>query len=262
MTGWDVSPLLLGAALLALLQFGRAFVRLRRRGRRDHAGWDRAALFAAGLAVSVLPLVSPLAGSSLSGHMLEHVLVADVGPALLLLAIRGPLLFFLLPPLAARSVARRGSLRRAVALLARPWVAVALWAIAYAGWHVPAAYDYALAHEPVHGLQHLSFLVAGALVWTQLVDPAGRRALSVGARLALAGTIFAFGQMLSEVLLLASQPLYPAYAGGADALRDQQLAGLVMMVEQLVALGTCAVLLVRSCLRLPVRPAAAAARVA
>jgi cytochrome c oxidase assembly factor CtaG len=259
--GWDVSPLVLGAALLALLQFGRAFARLRRRGRSDHAGWDRAALFAAGIAVSVLPLVSPLAGSSLSGHMLEHVLVGDLGPALLLLAVRGPLLFFMLPPLATRSVARRAPLRRAAALLVRPWVALTAWAAAYAGWHLPAAYHYALAHETAHGLQHLSFLVVGTLVWVQLVGPAGRNGLSVGARLAFAGAIFAFGQILSDLLLLAGRPLFPPYADEAGALRDQQIAGLVMMVEQLLTLGTCAALLVRSCLRRGrVRPTAAAAR--
>ena len=86
---------------------------------------------------------SPLAGESLAGHMLEHVLIGDAAVALLVLAVRGPLLFFLLPPLAARSVARRAPLRAAAAALARPWVALAAWALVYAAWHVPAAYDYA-----------------------------------------------------------------------------------------------------------------------
>jgi cytochrome c oxidase assembly factor CtaG len=258
--GRGVSPLVVGAALLSLLLFARALVRLRRRGRSDLAGWDRAALFAAGIVVLLLPLGTPLAGSSLSGHMLEHVLVGDLGPALVLLAVRGPLLFFLLPPVVTRTVARRAPLRRVAVLLLRPWVALAVWAAAYAGWHVPAAYDYAVAHEPAHGLQHLSFLVAGLLVWAQLVDPAGRRLLSVGERLAFAGLVFAFGQILGDVLLLAGQPLYESYVGDADALEDQQLAGVVMMVEQLLTLGTCAVLLVRSCLRVPGRVPARAAR--
>ena len=241
--------LVLAVAAVAALRFGHAFARLRRRGRTDHAGWDRAALFAAGLALAVAPLLSPLAGESLAGHMLEHVLIGDAAVALLVLAVRGPLLFFLLPPLAARSVARRAPLRRAAGLLARPWVALAAWACAYAAWHIPAAYDYAAAHEPVHAVEHLSFVAAGVLVWTQLVDPAGRRALSMTGTLAFAGALFAFGQVLSDLLLLAPQPLYPAYGDGAEALKDQQLAGLVMMAEQLLTLGTCAALLVRSTLR-------------
>ena len=108
------STLVLAVAAVAALRFGHAFARLRRRGRTDHAGWDRAALFAAGLALAVLPLVSPLAGESLAGHMLEHVLIGDAAVALLLLAVRGPLLFFLLPPL----VAALGRAARAAA--ARP----------------------------------------------------------------------------------------------------------------------------------------------
>jgi cytochrome c oxidase assembly factor CtaG len=256
--GWDVSPLVTCAALLAMLQFGRAFVRLRRRGRTDHAAWDRAALFAAGIAVSVLPLASPLAGSSLSGHMLEHVLVADVGPALLVLAVRGPLLFFLLPASVVRVVHRRAGWRRACSLLLQPWLAVAVWAGAYAAWHVPGAYDLALRSEWAHTLQHLSFVLAGVLVWTQLVDPAGRRRVSAGARLGLAGAIFAFGQILCLVLLVAERPLYEAYAAQDGALRDQQLAGIVMMLEQFLVLGAFAFLLVRSCLRRPPLRTAAA----
>jgi putative membrane protein len=253
MDGWDASPLVLGAALLALVQFGRAFVRLRRRGRTDHAGWDRAALFAAGVAVSVIPLVSPLAGESLSDHMLEHVLVGDLGPALVLLAVRGPLLFFLVPAVATRLVVRRPALRAGFSVLARAWVAVAFWGAAYAAWHVPATYDLAAGNEAIHTAQHLSFVLAGMLLWAQLVDPAGRR-ISVGSRLAVAGAIFVLGQVLGDVFLLAGQPLYETYSSRDGALEDQQLAGLLMMVEQLVVLGAFAFLAVRSyVVRSPVR---------
>jgi cytochrome c oxidase assembly factor CtaG len=259
--GSGVAPLALGAALVAVGQFGRAFVNLRRRGRRDHAGWDRPVLFVAGIGISILPLVSPLTGPTLSGHMLEHLLVGDVGPALVLVALRGPLLFFLLPAAAVRAVTRRPPLRRAASFLGRPWIAVGAWAVAYAGWHVPAAYDYALAHEAVHLLEHVSFVVAGALVWTQLVDPARRRRLPVGHRLALAGAVFACGQVLSDVLVLAGRPLYATYAAAPGALGDQQLAGIVMMGEQALTHGVFAALLVRSCLgRAPVRATPAAAR--
>jgi cytochrome c oxidase assembly factor CtaG len=244
-SGWNVSPLVLVAAAVVSLRFARAFVRLRRRGRSDHAGWDRAVLFAAGLALAVVPLLSPLGDSSLAGHMLEHVLVGDAAIALLVVSVRGPLLFFMVPPTAARSVARRAPLRAAAGLFAQPWLALAAWALAYAAWHVPAAYDYALAHEQAHVVEHVSFIVAGALVWTQLVDPAGRHALSAAQRLAFAGAVFAAGQILTDVLFLAPGPLFPAY----PKLGDQQLAALVMMLEQVLSLGLCAALLLRSVLR-------------
>jgi putative membrane protein len=227
--------LLLGAAAAALLRFSQAWLRLRRRGRSDHAGWDRLVLFAAGLALTTAPLVAldEAADRRFSAHMLQHVLVGDAGPALMLLALRGPLLAFALPVPLGRLLAR---IERLPA-----WSTIAVWAGAIAAWHVPAAYDFALAHERVHQVEHASFIGAGLLVWTQLVDPARRRRLSVGARLAYAGCLFALGQLLADVLFLAG-PLYPAYAESSD----QQLAGLVMMVEQTLSLGVFAALLLRS----------------
>jgi len=233
---WDPAPLVLGAAALALWRFAHGFLRLRRRGRSDHAGWDRAACFALGLALATLPLVSPLdavADRRLSAHMLQHVLVSDAAPALLLVALRGPLLAFVLP-------VALGRLFAAVERLPA-WSCLALWAVAIGAWHVPAAYDAALAHGTLHDLEHASFILVGLLVWTQLVDPACRRRLSTAQRLALAAGLFALGQLLSDVLFL-SGPLYPAYGAAAD----QQLAGLVMMVEQTVALGLFAALVLRA----------------
>jgi putative membrane protein len=264
-SAWDPAPLVLGAAFVALLRFAQAFVRLRRRGRHDHAGWDRAALFAGGLALVTLPLVSPLdaAGDDylLSGHMLQHVLIGDAGPALLLVAARGPLLSFMLPVFIVRWV-RLGPLHRLLGALTRPWVSLTAWAAAIAAWHIPAVYDYALGHQAVHDLEHLSFVTVGVLVWTVLVDPQRRRRLSIAQRLAFAGALFLFGQLLADVLFFASGPLYPAYAAqparlfGISALDDQQFASLMMMGEQLVTLGAFAVVLLASSVRRLERPSA------
>ena len=248
----SLSALALAAAGVAALRFGHAFARLRRRGRADHAGWDRAALFAAGLALSVIPVLAAPDGSS-TGHMLEHVLIADAAPALLLLALRGPLLAFFVPAAAARA----RPLRRAAAGLAPPPLALAAWACAYAAWHLPVLYDAAVAHESLHALEHASLVAAGFLVWAQLVDPAGRRALSLAGKLAFAGALLALGQVLSDVLLLAPRPLYTVHGDETAALHDQQLAGLVMMAEQILALGTCAVLLLRPSVRRAAIPARA-----
>jgi putative membrane protein len=238
-TGWDPAPLVLGAAAAVGWRFAYGFVRLRRRGRADHAGWSRGALFAGGLALAVLPLVSPLDGVAdrrLSAHMLQHVLVGDASPALLVLALRGPLLAFVLPAPLGRLL---GQLERLPS-----WAALALWGAAIGGWHVPAAYDAALTHPLLHDLEHATFAAAGLLVWARLVDPARRRRLSTGARLAFAACLFACGQVLADVLFLAG-PLYPAYGSAAD----QQLAGLVMMAEQTTALGLFAGFVLRESLR-------------
>ncbi len=249
-SSWETPPaVLIGAALGALL-FAQAFVRLRRR-RPDHAPWSRALLFGAGLALLVLPLVSPLDHigdeERLSAHMLQHVLIGDAAPALLVVAVRGPLLFFLLPPPVLRPLAASRPLRAFLSLLMRPLVSLGLWTVAIVGWHVPAAYDYAAAHPLVHDLEHVSFVLAGTLAWTQLVDPARHGWLRRPQRVFFALGMLALSQPLVDVLLFSTGPAYPRYAGshGISALTDQRLAGVVMMTEQLLTLGICVALVLR-----------------
>src|SRR5262245_44744490 len=242
-------PAVLIGTVLAAVLFAQAFVRLRRR-RPDHAPWNRAVLFAAGLALLLLPLVSPLdhVGDEelLSAHMLQHVLIGDAAPALMVVAVRGPLLFFLLPPLILRPLAGVRPLRAFLSFLLVPLVSLGIWAVAFLAWHVPVAYDYAAAHPLVHNLEHLTFIVAGFLAWTQLVDPARHGRLSRPQRVAFALAMLVIAQPLVDALLFTA-PAYDRYTGayGISARTDRQLAGAVMMVEQLLALGVCVALLLR-----------------
>jgi cytochrome c oxidase assembly factor CtaG len=181
--------------------------------------------------------------------MLQHVTIGDAAPAVALLALRGPLLFFLLPPFVLGPLARVRPLRLLLVQLVRPAVALAIWMVVIACWHVPVIYDYTLTHRTVHDLEHLCFVVAGVLVWTQIVDPARRRALTVPQRVAFVAALFTAGQALSYVLIFSFHSLYPAYAEQNDRLfgwspvLDQQFAGLVMMLEQMLTLGTASTLL-------------------
>jgi cytochrome c oxidase assembly factor CtaG len=237
--------LVLGAGL-----FAQAVIRLRRRGRADKAGWDRIALFALGLALVWVALLSPLDGVAehrlLAGHMGQHVLIGDLAPALVLLAVRGPLLVFLLPAAVLAPLAR-SRVRTWLSALLRPSVAYTLWAANLAVWHVPWLYDLALRHEGVHYAEHACWTFAGFLVWTLLLDDRRRS----GRRVALAAAMFASGQVLTDVLVFSFHPLYPAYTGayGISAVTDQQLAGVVMMAEQVLTLGTLAFVLLRPRLR-------------
>jgi putative membrane protein len=248
-SAWETPPAVLAGAALALGLFLQAWIRLRRRGRTDHAGYGRLALFAAAVALGTLALVSPLdpIGEEylLSAHMLEHVLIGDAAVAIAIVALRGPLIFFLLPPWILGPLARVGPVRRFLGFLLRPWVSFLVWAVVFAAWHYPSAYDYVLDHQAVHDLQHVTFVIAGVLVWTQLLDPARRGELRRSGRIALAVALFVSGQILADVLIFSFDPLYPAYAAqderllGLSPLADQQFAGVVMMVEQTITLGAC-----------------------
>lgn len=228
------------AAVVMLALPLRAVLSLRRRGRVDLAPWSRAALAAlgAGIWLGALTVLDEPADSWLSMHMLQHVLIGDVVPLLLVLAVRGPLVVRVLP---FRAV---GRLTR---LLVRPWVALAFWAAALGLWHVPALYDAALGNEWLHAFEHGTFFAAGLLVWSVLLDPAQRGLLPGWRRCGYALALLAASGALGNVLVLSYRPLYPAY----DNLRDQDIAALVMMVEQALTFGGVALLAARRELRRP-----------
>jgi putative membrane protein len=255
---WSPDPLVLVLATVATAFFVHGWRRLRRR-RVDLAPWSRVWLFVAGILLVLLGLVSPLDAIAeqylQSAHMLQHVLIADVGVALALLAVRGPLSMFFLPRDLLAPLARASFVRSALSFLLRPKVAVTLWLVVLVAWHVPVLYEAALRHPLLHRLEHLSFVIVGALVWTLLIDPAGHGRLSLNGRIGLAAVLFWVGQLLSYVFLFSFAPYYDIYAEqpdrllGLSPLADQRLAGAVMMIEQAATLGVALVLLVRAARR-------------
>ena len=253
-TTWQLDPGTFAVAGVAAALYVQAFVRLRRRAGAAHADAARAALFAAGLAVSVLALVSPVdtvgEDQLLSAHMLQHLMLGDLGPLLLVLGVRGPLGIFMLPARVLRVVAH-GPLRKLFSTLLRPRVSLGLWLAAIAGWHVPAAYDAAIAHPALHVTEHVCFALAGLLAWTEIVDPARSGRLTVGQRAMFAFTMLVASGILAEVFV-ALHPIYPYYVHvanrpfGWSAGEDQSRAGLLMMAEQIATLATAMTFLVRA----------------
>ena len=258
-SSWRTDAAVIVPAVVLAALFVQAFVRLRRRGRTDHAGFDRAILFGLALGIGTLALLSPLDATGerylLSAHMLQHVLIGDAAPALALVALRGPLLFFLIPAVVLGPLARLGPLRTTLGWLLRPAVSLVLWATVFAVWHVPAFYDATLRHDGLHDVEHALFVLAGLAIWTQIVDPARHGSTTIPQRIAIAVGVLAAGQVLSDVLIFSFQPLYPAYADqpqrlfGWSPLLDQQLAGVVMMVEQFLTFGTAIAILLRLSMR-------------
>jgi cytochrome c oxidase assembly factor CtaG len=226
---WSAEPAQLAPVLLAAVLYARRAETLRARGRPVPA-W-RLACFAAGLIVLVLAFVSPIDRLGEERlfwvHMLQHVLIGDVAPLLVVFGLTGPLLR---PLLAVHVVAR-------LRVLVHPLVALPLWAADLALWHLPKLYDAALAHPAVHALQHGLFFACGALVWSALLEPLpGPRAFGAGRKLVFLAGMWFYALALSQVFLWARHPFYPPYAHaprtwGMTALADQRLGGGVMLIE-------------------------------
>jgi putative membrane protein len=257
-TAWSFDPLVLAAAAVAVAFFLHGWRRLHRR-RPELAPWTRIPLFLTGVVIVVLGIVSPLDAIAeeylQSAHMLQHVLIADLGVVLALLAVRGPLSLFFLPSDLLAPLARSQRLRRGLSFLSSPRVAVPLWVGVLVAWHVPALYEAALQRPALHRVEHLSFVLVGALVWTLMIDPSAHRRLTLSGRIALVAGLFWMGQLLAYPFVFGFEPYYDVYAEqrerilGLSPLADQKLAGVVMMVEQALTLGVALVVLVRTARR-------------
>lgn len=220
-------PLLAGGSLYAIGLLRRAAHGL------TPADGSRASAFFAALLVLGVALVWPLdawAELSFAAHMGQHMLLVAIAPPLLLLGRPAALWLRALPHgLRAAGVSPRrwpgtAVVRRfcgSIAAMAALHGAL-LW-----GWHLPAAFDLALRHERVHWVEHVTLLASGVLFWRVLLRSRGANAgWAVAAMLV---TVVHTG-LLGALLSLSPRVLYGAYAGNADALGDQQLAGLIMWV--------------------------------
>jgi putative membrane protein len=198
------------------------------------AGPLQALAFGAGIAALVAALVTPLDGLGedylFSAHMLQHVLLGDVAPVLLLLGLSRVIL---------RPVTRRlTQLERGLGPFASPLTGLGLWLFLMYLWHVPALYDAALEHPGVHLLQHASFFVAGVAVWWPLVQPVPmRRPLRGLGMVAYIGAAKFGLAALGLYLTWSGTVLYDYYEHvpriwGLSAIDDQNAGGAIMMVEQ------------------------------
>src|SRR5262249_25253295 len=119
------------------------------------SGRARPFFFAAGVAVAYIALQSPIDEGGdeflFALHMLQHLLLMMVAPPLVLLGLAG-----------MRSLPRGRliALRRVWWAITRPWPAVVLFNAVMLVWHIPALYDTTLTTEPIHVLEHLSFIAA------------------------------------------------------------------------------------------------------
>jgi putative membrane protein len=237
---WTFSPPILIPIAAYCWFYLRRFREVRRTSGPRGAGARQLIAFIGSLVVILVALVSPLDGLGedylFSAHMVQHLLLGDIAPLLMLLALSRVIM---------RPLTRRlQSVERALGPLAHPASALVLWLALVYLWHVPALYDAALRHPTVHALQHVSFFTAGVLVWWPLIQP-------VPMRHRLSG-MWTFGYIGAAKLGLASLGLYLTWTStvaytyyehvpriwGLSAISDQNVGGAIMMIEQSVLLVT------------------------
>jgi putative membrane protein len=236
---WLSDPAVLAPlALLAGIYVWRFRTARREAGGRG-AGPVQALAFAGGMVALLAALVSPLDGLGedylFSAHMLQHVLLGDIAPLLVLLGLSRVIM---------RPATRRlMRFERALGSLANPATGLLLWLAVMYVWHIPALYDAAAQQAPIHLLEHVSFFAAGVALWWPLVQPVPMRRRLTGLQpLGYIGAAKAGLAALGIYLAWSSTALYPYYKQtpriwGLTPVEDQNVGGVIMMVEQSLTLA-------------------------
>jgi putative membrane protein len=243
-SSWSFEPLQLAPLVLGSLLYAKRARTLARRA--TPVEWWRPALFGLGVALVAISLVSPVAAigeeESFAFHMVQHLLLGDLGPLCIVAGLTGPLLR---PILSVRAI-------RALRFLAHPLVALPLWTVNLVLWHLPFFWEAALRHQAVHALEHVCFFTAGALMWAAVIEVLpGPEWFGTAAKMGYILAVRVVSTIVGNVLVWAGTPFYGLYEHadrpfGLSAQADQGLAGGIMMIEgSLVTIGALAWLFLR-----------------
>jgi putative membrane protein len=183
----------------------------------------RIGLFALGLILLVVAFSPPLESwtdDRFAAHMAQHLLLGDLAPLALLAGLNGPLLrpLLALPPI------------HALRALAHPFVALPLWAANLYLWHLPVAYEGAIANDAVHALEHAAFFTTGVLMWSPVLETLPAPAwFGTAAKLGYVVVVRIATTILGNVFLWTDGVIYAPYLGAGGS--DQALAGALMTIE-------------------------------
>lgn len=235
---WSFAP----GVVLALVVYAGVYVWRWRESRRPPephppSGW-RLLAFALGMLALVAALLSPidvLGEQILAMHMVQHVLLLDVAPVLIILSFTKVLL---------RPATRRIHwIEQRAGFFASPLFAVVLYTAAMWVWHIPALYNAAAEYSSVHVLEHITFSLAGFLYWWHLLSPVSTRLPREGMTplVYMLSTKVTVG-FLGILLTFAPDAIYSFYKDqpeywGLTPQADQALAGAIMAIEQAVVMG-------------------------
>src|ERR1700756_1415198 len=228
-TAWRWNSIVLLVVILSGVGYWLAFGR---RGRALH--------FAGAVVVFLVALISPLSvlanGYVFSAHMVQHILLVLIIPALLLL-----------------SLPRSFSLHSPLTRLTYPFVGWAAGVGAMWLWHAPALCNAAATSRTVSAIQTTSLLLMGTLFWWQVIAPREEQRLSPPAAIIYLFTACTACSVLGIILTFAPVSICPVYQHPVDRLgmlstirgnwgltsdRDQQIGGLLMWVPMCAIYAT------------------------
>ena len=227
---WELDHVLIGGLLTAAVLFALAAGPLRARIAPGRPFPVAAAIgFYGALVLTYLLEASPLHDLadiySLTAHMVQHLGVSY---------LVAPLLLWSVPPWMLRPLLLNDFVAPLARLLTRPFVALSVFSLSFAAWHVPTIYDAALGNQTLHHVTHVGFLFTSLIVWWPIMSRLNELPRpSYSIRLLYLFLIPVTLLPVSTIITFAGQPLYETYAAspwtlGMDVVSEQALAGIVM----------------------------------
>ncbi len=242
---WQLDPgvLVVCAATAALYGWGVV---------RSEKHWPlwRPASFMAGLLVLMTALesgIDPYSDELLSVHVVQHLLLILLAPALLLWGAPVRLALSACPPAGRRAI---GAVlrQRWVRMLTRPACGFALFTIVVLATHLTGLYEVALRDQTVHAFEHAAYFWSGIIFLLPLLaaDPVPHppSAIARFCWLMAAMTVMFIPAALFMFDEHVRYPFYlaPARALHRSALADQHAAGIIMLFAGGVAMAALAIL--------------------
>jgi cytochrome c oxidase assembly factor CtaG len=239
---WNVPPLVTCALFLAAISYCVGWVRIRRTRPDQFPPW-RLAAFLGGILMILVAVASPFdtfSESLLFMHMAQHFVLMSIAPPLIVFGAPVVPMLRALPRWfirLLRPLFTTGMIHRAGQFLTRPRVAWLAMNAAYVGWHIPRAYEFALASENWHNFEHACFFFSNLMFWWPIIRQWPNAAPQLRWRLIpylLLADVVNTG--LSASLCFSGTLLYPSYGEilrpfGLSALHDQIAAGALMWVS-------------------------------
>ena len=239
---WDFPPVVCSELALIAIVYTAGLLRIRETRPVEFPAW-RWGCFMAGILFLVIAVSSPLDTFSdrlLVVHMAQHFVLMSIAPPLIVFGapvvplLRGLPRWFVRPVLGP--LIRLRWLRRFFHGLVQAKPAWLLMNLAYIAWHVPAAYEAALANENIHNCEHACFFFTSLLFWWPIIEPWPSR--FVGSRWILLPYLLGADVVntgISAFLVFSGRLVYPSYGEqprmfGFSALADQAAAGAFMWV--------------------------------